>query len=129
MNRFLIKVKAMRILVLVLALFLVASCAALKPKWDNLTPDEKARVILDGMQEQLNGLWKTGNEYVAANPQYKDMWKINGIPAFDAANKSLKTTIEIAMTEKITPNVVYEKVQPAINGVIGFLVSIGALNP
>jgi hypothetical protein len=129
MKKFLAEVKIQRIVVLVLALFLVASCAALKPKWNNLTPDEKARIILDGMQEQLNGLWNTANAYVAANPQYQDMWKVNGIPAFDAANKAIRSTVEIAMTEKITPNIVYDKVQPAINSVIGFLVSVGALNP
>jgi hypothetical protein len=129
MKRFLAEVKIQRIVVLILALFLVASCAMLKPKWDNLTSDEKARVILDGMQEQLNGLWNTANAYVAANPQYQDMWKVNGIPAFDAANKAIRSTVEIAMVEKITPNIVYDRVQPAINSVIGFLVSVGALNP
>lgn len=116
------------LLVMVVFLSLVA-CAGVQEKWNALTPDEKARVVVNDIQAQLNTLFDTGKAYVMANPKYQDKWKKEIIPAFDLANKTLASANILAKAGKITPDQVYGQVQPVLNSVIALLVSIGAVKP
>jgi hypothetical protein len=114
--------------VVVLALMLVA-CAGIQEKWTALSPDEKGRVVLNDLQTQLSTLFDTGKAFVIANPKHQETWRGEIVPAFDAANKALKASIELSKTKPITPEQAYAQIQPLINSVITLLVSIGAVKP
>jgi hypothetical protein len=111
---------------MILIMFL-ASCATIQDQWNKLTPDEKARIIINDLQTQLSNLWDTGKAYVDANPQYLDTWKQKIVPIFDTANKNLKVAITLSKMNQITPDMVYENIQPSINSIIVMLVQIGAI--
>ena len=115
-------------LVMVILMSLVA-CTGIQEKWNALTPDEKARIVVNDIQAQLNTLFDTGKAYVVANPQYQEKWRTQVIPAFDLANKTIASATILAKAGKITPDQVYAQVQPVLNSVIALLVSIGAVKP
>jgi hypothetical protein len=94
-------------------------------QWNALTPDQKARVTLNGIQTQLNQQFDTAKAFVTANPQYKDAWQKEVVPMFDKANKAVKAMIETAMVSSLTPDQVYLKIQPMINELALKLISMG----
>jgi hypothetical protein len=112
--------------IFMLTFLIFIGCAGIQEKWNALTPDEKARVVLNDLQSQLNTLFDTGKAYITANPQYQNKWKTQIVPAFDVANKSLASAMTLAKSGQLTPDQVYAQVQPVINSVINLLVSIGA---
>jgi len=116
-------------LVMAVMMAMVVSCTGVQEKWNALTPDEKARVVVSDIQAQLNTLFDTGKAYVTANPKYQEKWKGQIVPAFDVANKALASSMILAKAGKITPDQVYAQVQPVLNSVITLLVSIGAVKP
>ena len=107
----------------------LVSCAGIQEKWNVLTPDEKARIIVSDIQAQLNTLFDTSKAYVIANPKYQEKWRTQIIPAFDLTNESLASAMILAKAGKITPDQVYAQVQPILNSLITLLVSIGAVKP
>jgi len=113
----------------ILLVLMLVACAGVQEKWNALTPDEKARVVVSDIQAQLNTLFDTGKAYVMANPKYQDKWKGQIVPAFDLASKSLASATILAKAGKITPDQVYAQVQPVLNSVITLLISIGAVKP
>lgn len=120
-------IKGKFILGLCLVVFLLVGCAGIQEKWNNLNSDEKARIILNDLQSQLNTLFDTGKAFVVANPQHTATWKTKIIPAFDLANKSLLSAMNLSKLGQITPDEVYGQVQPVLNSCINLLVQIGAL--
>jgi hypothetical protein len=128
--------KVFSILLLVASLFLfpmIQSCATMgttgqpsfQEQWNSLTPDQKARVTLNGIQTQLNQQFDTAKAYVTANPQYKDAWQKEVVPIFDKANKAVKAMIDTAMISSLTADQVYLKIQPMINELALKLISMG----
>lgn len=113
-------------LVMVLFLSLVA-CAGVQEKWNKLTPDEKARIVIGDIQGQLDNFFTTGKAYVTANPKYQDKWKKEIVPAFDVANKALAGVITLSRTKPLTPDMVYATVQAQVNNVLALLIQIGAI--
>lgn len=118
--------KRLKILSVLICLALV-SCATIQERWNALTPDEKARIIINDLQTQLETLWNKGKDYVNQNPQYSQIWRDEIVPAFSTANTCLKTVIMIAQTRGITPDQVYSYVQPALDKIMFYLIKIGAL--
>jgi len=116
-----------KVFIPILLLLLLVSCATIQEQWNKLTPDEKARIVINDLQTQLSNLWETGKTYVDANPQYQEKWKKEIVPIFDSANKNLKVAITLSKVNQITPDVVYQNIQPAINSIIIMLVQIGAI--
>ncbi len=112
-------------IILLLTLFILGGCATVQESWNKLTPDQKARVVINDLQSQLDTLFNTGKTYVTSNPQYQDKWKKQIVPAFDVANKGLRSATELAKTGQITPDQVYAQIQPLINSTINLLISIG----
>lgn len=121
------------IIFLALALSLSA-CAGMTPRaagpslqdqWSKLTPDQQARVVIGGLQKQLDLQFDQAKVIVAANPQYAPVWKSEIVPLFDKANKALKALAETAITVQLTPEAVYAKMQPMINELAIKLMSIG----
>ena len=98
-----------------------------------LTPDQKARLVVDGLQGQLEADWKSCMAYVNAstNPAVKATWKITIVPLFDKANKTLGTMIGVAglvagtASGNMTPEQVQAKMQPILIDLIKQLVAIG----
>lgn len=117
----------LRILSVLLVFLLAASCAGLQEKWNALTPDQKARIIINDLQEQLTTAFDQGKAYVTAKPQYQAKWKSEIIPAFDVANKALADAIALGKAKPLTPAIVYEKVGNTVNNVLDLLIKIGAM--
>jgi len=121
--------RKIRFIIPILLILTLVACAGVQEKWNTLTPDEKARVVISDIQAQLNTLFDTGKAYIMANPKYQEKWKKEIIPSFDVANKALASAMILAKAEKITPDQVYSQIQPLLNSVIALLVSIGAVKP
>jgi hypothetical protein len=69
--------------------FLLAGCATLQQKWGQATEDEKARLVLFGLQKSVKTSLQTGISYIALHPEKKAEWQAKVIPMFDAVNKIL----------------------------------------
>jgi len=115
-------------LVMTILLAMVA-CATTQAKWNALTPDEKARIVIGDIQGQLDNAFNTGKTYITANPKYQDKWQKEIIPAMDVANKALAGVITLSRTKPLTPDVVYATVQAQVNNVLALLIQIGAIKP
>jgi len=114
---------------ILLCLVLVVGCATtqnnIQEQWEALAPDEKTRIVCSDLQGRIDSLLDSGIAYVAARPQYKEKWQKEIIPAFDVANKMLKTVMILAQQGEMTPDKVYAEIQPLINSIITLMVSIG----
>ena len=119
--------KRLRISIAVLVCLALVACAGIQAKWNALTPDQKARVVISDLQGQLNGLFDQGKAYVAAKPQHQALWKSQIVPAIDQANKAIKTVIDLGKIKTLTPDYVYLTINPRIAGVVAWLVQIGAI--
>jgi hypothetical protein len=118
--------RSLTVVVLLVSLLLF-SCAGIQGKWNALSPDEKARVVVSGMQNQLENLFDTGKAYVGANPQYKEVWKTRAVPAFDLANSTLRAVEVTAQVKGTAPAAIYQQMQPLIDKVMSLLIEIGAI--
>jgi hypothetical protein len=121
------RIRLPALIIICMALVACQYIGTVQSKWSALTPDEKARIILSDMQGQLSNLFDQGKLYVTANPNYQDVWKGKIVPAFDVANKSLASAIALGKTKGLTPDYIYQSVQPNIINVINLLVQIGAI--
>lgn len=112
-----------RLLMVVLLMFLV-SCASMKDRWDNLTPQEQAQIVLNGLQDQLNLWFDAGKSFVATDPiKYKQEWKTKIVPLFDVANQAIKD----AVVYKKSPGQVYSEVSPTVEKAVTALRSWGVV--
>jgi enamine deaminase RidA (YjgF/YER057c/UK114 family) len=119
---------AMLVLILTLVVGLTG-CATFQENWDALTPDQKARVIVNDLQAQTEHAFDTSKAYVVAHPQYQATWQNEIVPAFNVTNEALKNVIVLAQGGDITPDQVYEQIQPLLNKIVALLDSIGAPKP
>jgi hypothetical protein len=119
--------KKMKVGLSLLICLIFIACAGVQEKWNSLTPDQKARVIVNDLQGQLNNLFDQGKVYVATKPEHQVLWKTNIVPAFDQANKSIKTIIDLGKNKTLTPEYVYSIINPRIVEVVAYLVKIGAI--
>jgi len=69
--------------------FLLAGCATLQQSWNKATEDERARLVLFGLQKSLKTTLQVGIDYVAIHPEKKADWQKKIIPMFSATNKIL----------------------------------------
>ena len=115
------KVFIQAILVILMAVLMVG-CA----HWAELTRQEKARTVADGIQEELDEMFDSSKMYLDLHPEYQEKWKTKIVPAFDLANKTLKEVSELAKMEVITPDEVRQRMIPLLNRLIRYLVEIGA---
>ncbi len=118
------KRKAIPFLILIVLLTCFA-CAGIQAKWQVLTPDAKARIVISDLQGQLDNLFTQGKAYVTANPSKQVEWKNKVNPSFDVANKALADVIAIGKTKPLTPDFVYARVQNSINLVLSLLNTLG----
>lgn len=116
--------------VVLMTMFLLASCSmfqqqTIQESWNKLTPDEQARVVVGGLQKNLNQKFDEGKAIVVANPQHQALWKGQIVPAFDKANKTLKSVSDLAQAGKITPEGVYAKFKPDLDALILLALQLG----
>lgn len=119
-----------KILVGLVAMVFLATligCATIEEQWAKRTPDEQARIITNGIQEQLNDAFDISKAYVVANPKYQEKWIKEIVPAFKIANETTADVLLLAKSGQITPDQVYAKLSPLVNKVMNYLVSIGAV--
>jgi len=106
---------------LVACLLLLAACAGVQEKWDKLTPDEQARVVINNLQGQLENAFVSAKTQIGTKPE----WKTKAVPAFDLANKTLARVIEAGKTTPLTPAFVYAQVQGLVNDVLNLCTQLG----
>jgi hypothetical protein len=107
-------------MVMVVMMSLVA-CAGVQGKWNALTPDEKARVVIGDIQDQLAITFDTAKAQIGNKPE----WREKVVPAFDVANKALADVIILGKTKPLTPAMVYEKVQNQVTNVLNLCIQLG----
>ncbi len=80
-----------KFLPILIAFVLLASfgCATLKDSWNKATEDERARLVLFGLQKSVKTSLETGIAYVVLHPEKKADWRAKVIPMFDTVNKIL----------------------------------------
>jgi type II secretory pathway component PulK len=122
------------VVMVVLSMFLLSSLLSgcslfqsttVQESWNKLTPDEQARVIVGGLQKNLDQKFDEAKAIVVANPQYQDLWKTKIVPAFDKANKNLKSISELTQIGKMTPDQVYLKFKPELDTLMLYLIMLG----
>jgi hypothetical protein len=104
-------------------------CATIQKQWNTLTPQEQNRLILNGIQKELNNLFLDAESYVNANPQYEKEWVDKILPAFNLANKTLRFVIVRNMTQSSSLADLLKQIQPLINDVKILLKGIGLKLP
>ena len=114
-----------RIGIIVLLAFVMAGCATFQEKWNGLSDQERARVIVGGVQKQLADLFAAGKAYVAANPDKAEQWKAKVVPAFDTANKAVAAYIVIIGQGQATPETAIKALFPLIKAVTDLLKGLG----
>ena len=114
------------IAVIVVTLLILASCGAtVQQQWNKLTPDEKGRIVLGGIQDQLKTLWTTGQGYVKDNPQYAERWTKEIVPAFSAANQSVALYVGMVSGGSMTAEGALIKMEPILVELKKLLTAIG----
>lgn len=120
-----------RLAVVTLLIVMLVSCTALlQEQWNNLSPTDQAKVVISGLQDQLNDNWRIAKTYVDARPTDVDLqatWKVSIVPAFDVANKALFSATNLAGQGKITPDQVYSSVMPVVQKVLDLLIARGII--
>jgi len=114
------KQKLQWFLVTVLMLTLL-SCTTTQEKWNELTPDEKARIIIGDIQAQLDGAFDSAKLQIGHKPE----WKTKAVPAFDMANKAIADVIKIGKTKPLDPAMVYMMVQTQVSNALNLCVQLG----
>lgn len=107
--------------VMFLVMIVLVSCAGVQEKWNQLTPDQKARIIIGDIQDQLSTVFDTAKAQIGHKPE----WKAKVVPAFDVANKALADVIALGKAQPLTPAMVYEKVQNQVNNVLNLCIQLG----
>jgi len=104
---------------------LLTGCASIQKQWNTLTPQEQNRLVLNGIQKELNNLFADAQAYIHTNPKYEKEWVDKILPAFNLANKALKFTIVQCMTQPASLTDLLNQLQPLINDVKILLKGIG----
>jgi hypothetical protein len=89
------------------------------------TPDERARILLDGLTDELTYLFDGAEAYVANNPDWQQQYQAVVLPAFDLALSAVEDATELAKKGEITPEMARAKVMPYVSKVIWLLYEIG----
>ena len=111
----------------VILMFMIMGCVGLQQKWEQLTPDEKARVILADMQGQLKNMFQLGKAYVEANPDKRAMWQKQVLPAIEASNRAIGVIMAGGATEKLTPDQIYFHCQMLIDTAFDAMRKMGVM--
>jgi hypothetical protein len=74
---------------LIIVLMSCVSCATLKAKWDQATPQEKSQIIISQTQMTLKSALDGGGKFVDANPTYRPLWKEKVLPTAKLINGML----------------------------------------
>jgi len=122
---------AVFVLILMLMLiiaFALSGCAyfqTVQKKWNTMTPDEQARVVIAGLQEQLDTKFDEAKLFITGKPELQEFWKKNLVPAFDTCNRSLLKMKDLAQAGKMAPDQVYITFKPKLDQLILYLVKLG----
>lgn len=112
-------------MMLCLALILTSCGATIQEQLSKLTPDERARVYLDGIQSQVGTMFETARDYVRKHPQHATVWAKEIVPAFSAANKSIALYIGMASGGVLTAEAALVKIEPIMDDLNKLLQRIG----
>lgn len=94
--------KVLTVFLVVMALISCSSIQQIKQNWQDIKADEKARIICEFIQSELEITFDTAKNYVVMHPQFQADWKAKVVPAFDVANKTLASYMILAKANKVT---------------------------
>ena len=102
-------------------------CTGIQEKWDLLTPDEKARVVIGDIQDQLDIMFDQAKIYFDAHPEHESVWVNDIVPAFKVANETIADVMALAQAEEITPQLVYSRISPFIAKIVNLVAKYGLI--
>jgi len=97
----------------------------IQASWNKLTPNERARIVVGGFQDQLKTLFDLGKSYVSSHPEKQTEWKTKVVPAFDTANKSARGYITMVGAGTATPDTVFKEMTPLVVSIANLLTAMG----
>lgn len=106
------------IVFMILALTSCAYVTQLKQDWKALKSDEKARIVCEFLQSELETTFDTAKAYVATKPEYQADWKAKVVPSFSVANKALAGYMIQAKEGKVTFIDVVKKMTPLLQPIL-----------
>jgi hypothetical protein len=113
--------------------FLVINgCASLQTTptktFDQLLPDEQARVVISAVQYGADPLFDIGKGIMIVKPEYMAAWKLGVVPSFDQLNKIL-LDLETKGSQglQITAAVILQSVQGRIAEIISTVTRYGMI--
>lgn len=107
--------------VMIQVMVILAACASIQDQWNTKTPDEQGRIVINGLQKQLDNALDLCIAYVKVHPELKERWQKEGVPAFDVANEAFKTAIIF----KYAPAKIYGEVQPLLTKALALARGMG----
>lgn len=114
--------------------FLVINgCASLQTTptktFDQLTPDEQARVVMSAIQYGSDPLFDIGKGVMIVKPEYMAAWKLGVVPSFDQLNKVLfDLETRGSQGQQITAPVILQSVQGRVAEIISTVTQYGTIS-
>ena len=106
--------------------FLLFSCAgSLQDKWEQLTPNEQSRIILNQIQKQFRTVWEQGELYVAVHPETRGVFEKSVRPSARILNEAIGRAIKLLAAGTLKPDYIYLEVQPFLNDLLKSLQEMG----
>jgi hypothetical protein len=96
--------------------------------FDQLTPDEQARVILSAVQYGSDPLLDVGKGVMLVRPEYMAVWKVAIVPSFDQLNKILlDLETRGSQGQQITADIIMQSVQGRIAEIVSTITRYGTI--
>lgn len=121
---------AMALLIIMLILLSCTTTPTTPTKtFDQLTPDEQARVVVSAIQYGCDPLFDIGKGIMIVKPEYLMVWKLAVVPSFDQLNKVLlDLETKGSQGQQIAMPVILQSVQGRIAEIISVVTRYGTLN-
>lgn len=119
----------MSILISVSLLFGCAGLTTTPTKtFDQLLPDEQARVVISAVQYGADPLFDIGKGVMLVKPEYMAAWKLGVVPSFDQLNKVLlDLETRGSQGQQITAPVILQSVQGRVAEIISTVTRYGMI--
>jgi hypothetical protein len=121
-----------QLLLLILVLISLVGCSGVQTQptktFDQLSPDEQARVVLSAVQYGSDPLFDIGKSVFVVKPEYMAAWKLGVVPSFDQVNKILlDLETRGSQGQQITGDVILQSVQGRIAEIISTVTQYGTI--
>lgn len=96
--------------------------------FDQLTPDEQARVVISAIQDGSGILFDVGKGVMMVKPEYRTAWKIGVVPTFNEVNVILLNLENTgSQGQQITMPVILNSLQGRIAQIVSTVTQYGTI--